>query len=402
MIRRMKDRADLIAVLHGGALTGSSNRLYTREFFAACGARLAEGGTLALDLSGTANVAAPEEGLMRASIYAALQEEFRDVRIAPGETHYLFAALPNARGAGEPSPLSWSADTLAARRARLWPTAAPWPIGAFAALFPPERVRSLQAAVERRISEGVAPNRDSRPLVYYEQIRQWDRLSGSGLSELLAAWHDEPWIGSLLLLAVLGVLASLARRRYGQPVVSLAGTGMAGMGTSLLLLLLFQTYRGTLYLKVGLLTALFMTGLALGAWVGTRLVGRGAGRRGVGASDCLWVLFLILLIALIGIMPRLPGSACEGLLLGLALAAGILTALPFPWVAESLGASSTDPASAGGIADAADHAGAVCGALLTGTFLVPLLGFSGSLLFLAGVKILNALGALWVPGKAGR
>ena len=56
-------------------------------------------------------------------------------------------------------------------------------------------------------------------------------------------------------------------------------------------------------------------------------------------------------------------------------------------------------AAAGGLADAADHAGALAGALLTGIFLVPLLGFDGTLLLLAAVKALSALG-WWLPASS--
>jgi hypothetical protein len=49
-------------------------------------------------------------------------------------------------------------------------------------------------------------------------------------------------------------------------------------------------------------------------------------------------------------------------------------------------------AAAGGLADAIDHVGALGGALFTGTFFVPLLGFDATLALLAGMKLLSALG----------
>lgn len=423
-VRRLQEPVDLMAVLYGGASTGAANRLYTSEFFADCARGLRESGVLVLSIPGAANVASPEDEILRNSIFAAMRMVFGDVRISPGPTHYLFAALPHG-GLSRPrasealeSPLTWDPDTLAARRARLWPGGRHWPAALFAALFPTERIEGLQSIVMHRIQEGAGPNRDSHPLVYYQQIRRWDRLSGSGMAGFLKAWHQAPWPWSLGMLAFLTVLGLVARRRWGQPVVSLASTGMAGMGASLLLLLLFQTYLGTLYLKVGLIAALFMTGLGLGAYLGSWLLRRGRGGQGVGrgavvASDLLWVVFFLALLPLISAMPRMRIAGLEGLLLALALLAGVLTALPFPWVAwlvrvaqcqetaptgplhETGGGSAT--AAAGGIADAADHMGAVFGALVTGTFLVPLLGFQGTLLLLAGLKALSALGGA-LPG----
>jgi predicted membrane-bound spermidine synthase len=428
----MKDPVDLIVVLHGGPSGGAANRLYTQEFFAACAHRLKPGGALVMDLPGAANVASPESEILRLSIFGALRSVFVDVRIAPGTTHYLFAALPMGEGASDrmrpgaedtpdrglsraegvrdaapdrdpdalATPLTWDPDSLAARRMRLWPGARPWPPALFATLFPDERVSGLHQALLHAADGGVIANRDRRPIVYYEQLRRWDRLSGSGLSPLLRAWHDHPWWWSSLALAALAAAGLFLRRRRGQAVVSLAGTGMAGMGADLLLLFLYQTYRGTLYLKVGLVVALFMLGLGLGALAGVWLLKRVAPGRAVALSDLVWVVFLLAWMPLMTLLPGLGGSAAEALLLSLALAAGVLTAIPFPWVVALLqgrAASATSgrsPAVAGGIADAADHAGAVFGALLTGTFLIPLLGFDGALLFLAGIKLLSALGWL--------
>jgi len=167
-----------------------------------------------------------------------------------------------------------------------------------------------------------------------------------------------------------------------------------------LVLLLYQTMRGTLYLRVGLVVALFMAGLGLGALLGGRW--REPSRRGraILLSDLAWVLFLLAGIPLVGLIPHLGDLAAEGVLLALALLAGMLTGIPFPcvaaWIAERRGAS-IDRAAAGGIADAADHAGALFGALVTGIFLVPLIGFAGALVILAAVKLLSAAGWLVRP-----
>ena len=114
-------------------------------------------------------------------------------------------------------------------------------------------------------------------------------------------------------------------------MVSLATTGMVGMGADLMILLLYQTYRGTLYLEVGLIIALFMLGLALGAYHAGRVRRYGRRRGAVALSDLFWVVFLLGLIPLCSRLSAAPAEA--GLLLSIAaLVAGALTALPFPWV----------------------------------------------------------------------
>lgn len=406
-------RFDLIALLQGGAVSGAGNRLYTREFLADCARLLRPGGVLALTIPGTANVASPEGDLVRASIAGALREAFGDVRVAPGMTHHLFAARPRAANApASVSPLSWDPDTLAARRARIWPAAEPWPPQLFARLWPRERVEALQAQIDRTLAAGAPLNRDRRPIAYFAQIRLWDRFSGSPLAGFLSSWHRRPWVWSAGFLGLLAAVGLGLRRRHGPAAASLAGTGLAGMGTSLLLLFLYQTTCGTLYLDVGLLVALTMAGLGAGALLGSRW--RPRGRRAVAWSDLAWVLFLLAWLPLLGWLPRISAPWDRWLLLGLAAIAGMLTALPFPWVAAhlaertacaaSLGGRSglarraEDRAASGGLADAIDHAGALCGALATGTLLVPLLGFDATLALFAAVKVLGALGWLGAGG----
>jgi spermidine synthase len=381
---------DLIAVLEAGAASGTANRLYTREFFADCARRLRPGGVLTLEIAGAANVASPEVAGTRAAIVAALRATFLDVRVAPGTTYTLFAAEP--RGAPPaPSPLTWDPDSLAARRARIWPGAAPWPARLFGGLFPRERIDALQAEIDRAVSAGAPENRDNRPIVYFEQLRRWDRLSGSRLSAWLAAWRAHPWGWSAGLLLGLASLGWWLRRGLGPAAVSLASTGLVGMGADLVVLLLYQTARGTLYLRVGIVVALYMAGLGLGALLGGRLPARGS-RPWVRIvwADLAWVAFFAAWIPLLGAIPRLGALGCETLLLALALLSGVLTALPFPWVAAHLAERRMGDARAGGITNACDNAGALFGALVTGTLLVPLLGFAGTLGLLAGVKLLSA------------
>ncbi|MFH1144970.1 MAG: hypothetical protein V1774_10545 [Candidatus Eisenbacteria bacterium] len=417
---------DLIAVLHGGPSQGAGNRLFTQEFFADCANLLSADGVFATRLPGAANVPSPELSAMRAAVLAALQAVFRDVRISPGMTHYVFAALPADRPRSTASPLTWDADSLAARRSRLWPAETPWPAGIFAMEWPAQRRISLETEIAQELAAGAHANRDAHPFVYYEEIRRWDRFSGSRLAPLLELWRGHPWRSSLGLLGMLALVAVWVRRSQGQALVSLASTGMVGMGADLTLLLLYQTFRGTLYLEIGLVVAVYMTGLGLGAWLGERLRRWGSRARAVALTDWIWTAFLLSWIPLIRLLPACGNRSATLVLLLLALCAGLLTALPFPWVARRIGGDGPGEvtvrtggagdcgdarasgvcgraiARAGGMADAADHAGAVWGAIVTGVFLVPLLGFAGAIVTLAGVKVLSALGWLLPPARQRR
>ncbi len=403
------ERFDLIALLHSGPESGSSNRLYTREFFASCAAAMKEEGAFVVRLPGSANVASPETAAMRASIFAALKSVFGDVRATPGTTLLFFAARPLGSSPAA-TPLSWDPDTLAARWARALPGIRSWPPALFALEFPPERVAALAGEMERQAAR-VEENRDGRPFVYYQEIRRWDRFSGSRMTALLDAWHRHPWrwtIGVLFLLACVSLILS---RGGGAPLVSLATTGMAGMGADLIVLLLYQTLKGTLYLEVGLVIALYMMGLGAGGLLGERWIARrrtassasgdGGMRRVIFTADVAWVVFLVAWVPFLRLMPACAQTGIAGALLALAFLAGALTALPFAAVAQCVRERAlTTAAGAGGRANAADHAGALLGALLTGILFIPLLGFAGALLALACVKLTAA--TLWLlPGGRG-
>ncbi len=419
---------DLIWVTGSGPSTAVANRFYTLEFFELCARILAPGGALILSLPGAANVTSPEESQLLAAVFASLGRVFCDVRILPGESRLMLGAQPfqsSTMEADASSPLTSEPDSLSHRRARRWPSGRSWPAAYFARLLPAERVQSVQAKVTRD-AHSARLNTDLVPGVFFEQLRRWDRLAGGHLGAPFTLWREHPWHGMGILLLILLLGGIILRRRAGQPALSLASTGFCGMGWSLLLLLLYQTQRGALYLKVGLVTGLFMLGLALGAWAGEVLLGRGrsAGSptaprpRGTVADrwllqiDLVWILLLSVGMVAIRYLQPLSADALEWTLLSATAVGGLLTGLPFPLAVrawerrassqnsphagdhDGFEAGRRDVAVVGGAASAADHGGAILGALVTGTFLVPLIGFSGTFLLLGLLKVGSALGGL--------
>ena len=170
------------------------------------------------------------------------------------------------------------------------------------------------------------------------------------------------------------------------------------MALEIVLIFSFQNIYGYVYQKVGLIIALFMLGLSLGGYCMNRHL---AGR------ERNWIFLLITFELLICIyaccLPyalaqfsllesdTLPiATYLEYIFMLMVMVAGFLTGLEFPLVSRIF-IKQAEIGKVAGWIDGFDHLGACFGALLTGTILVPLLGFYQSC-FLTG--LLNLLSGL--------
>jgi spermidine synthase len=149
------------------------------------------------------------------------------------------------------------------------------------------------------------------------------------------------------------------------------------MAWSLLLFFSYQTRAGALYGQLGLLTAVFMLGLALGGRVGARLAPGPRGTRALLVASSLALAFGTLLTLTFAFTPSfggLPPLLTHGVAL---LAAGVVTGCVFPAAVGAVLPRRT-AAQAAGTIEAADHAGAAAAALLGAIVFVPRLGLTGT------------------------
>jgi spermidine synthase len=185
----------------------------------------------------------------------------------------------------------------------------------------------------------------------------------------------------------------LSRSRPGRwvPVTAIAVIGFVAMGQEILCLYLYQALRGYLYSRLGIIVALFMAGLSVGGWWGTRWT--------ISHPQRVSRLLLLLEVSLAALCLGLPfgwaplfleGQANlalswtveAGVALWMALA-GFGTGAAFPLACELMHREGYDLPGVAGSMDAADHLGAAAGSLLTGTLLVPVFGLSKASLWMA-------------------
>ena len=379
--RRFLARAreyDLVLVGMPEPESGRTNRFYTREFFAACGRRLAPAGVLALRLRSAENFWTPALARRAASIHRALREVFPATVVLPGTTNLLLASR---------APLERDPAVLGGRLERLAPGAR---------LVTPTYVRYLYtndrfAEIARRLADTPAPaNRDARPVCYQATMALWlarffpsvarvglPTSGAAGLARAPAAWG---------VAAALGLALLLARRSAGARRAALAAAaGFAGMLLESALLLHYQTRSGVLFQDLGVLLMAFMGGLALGAPALERAAlrrgpGRFAGLLTCGALAALGVVCALLLRADAG-----GGLAATGALL---FTCGVLVAAAFAWAVLR---GAPDGGAVIGPVYAADLFGGCAGSLVAGLAAIPMLGLPATAALAAAVALLALL-----------
>jgi spermidine synthase len=270
---------------------------------------------------------------------------------------------------------------------------------AFGLLFPPERTAEIND--ELRTLPGRV-NTDRRPTTYAANLALWAAYSGSRLAGLLTslpARVPRAVAAALILIAVL-VGAPVAVKGHRSAAASLAVlyTGLAAMSTTILLIYALQVVAGFVYEWIGALSASFIIGTAIGGGVGTAVAGR---RRILAAAELAAVAAPLVIVGALYALQLLPLAASTAAILVLACLAGIATGFEFPVAAGVLHSAGFDARRAGSRLEAMDHLGACAGAILTGIVLVPALGIAGSLLLVAGVKVVSLSCALRA-GIAGR
>jgi spermidine synthase len=390
---------DLILALQPDPVTLLLSRMTSVEFYRLAAARLAPGGVLVQSLGTAPNVITGETAAMGGAIYGALKAVFPVVRAGPGPDGILLAGPDPAAATLDPRTLAdrWGVLSVAAR------AFAP---EMFGMIFPVERVRAQEAALARAAAS-VPASRDGRPVSFLHALSRRQRITGGlagGLLSRLAGIRRPvlallPLLPSLLVLAWITLGIFRKGSAHGRPGVLLrrAGvhavgvTGACGMVWGLLLLFSFQTRAGALYGQLGLLTGLFMLGLALGGAAAARAASAPVERvrSWLLATSGLALAFAVMVALVLPVLGRVaPGAlgltaTLHGSLL---LLAGAVTGSAFPAAAGAQLAAGRGAADAAGVVESADHAAAAVAALLGAVLFIPVFGLTATAYLLAAME----------------
>ena len=408
-----KDRFDLVILNLPDVTSSAFNRYFTVESFERIKAALTPGGVLSVSIAGGENVMGAELAGLGASVKLTLEKVFTHLVVVPGDETWLVAS-DSRELTGDPA-------TLRDRFAAVKGAAGIFPPAGLLSIYLPDRAAQATASYEKvDLPSALLVNRDAHPLTHLYSLLLVARQSGASATQLLrllALGGLWPFFAAILVFVALRMW-SVTRPR-GEDRSSFDGsflvfsTGWVSIAVMIVLMYLYETRFGSLYLHVGLISSLFMVGLTAGAavvgWM-IRLVGAGP-RACPGPSDetgqprgvappAVWIGLILVhglvLAAIAEGFTRWPAG--HGVFAAVFVLCGLCGGGYWPLAAAGLKAAGFHPGEAGSRLETADHLGACVGGLAASLLMLPVLGAATTLLVLVGLLLANVPAAaltLW-------
>ena len=382
---------DMVILNLPDATSSVLNRYYTLEFYQQIRESLSPDGVLAVRMAGGENIMGTELVNLGASTKLTLQKVFSRLVLTPGEDTW-FIASDSESLTGEPGILR---DRFAAIEGASEIFA---PEALLSVYLPDRAATALEHYSSPELPEKFLVNRDSRPLTHLYSLLLAAKQSGAPAARLakhLALAGPLAFLVPILIFVALRVIYVLKRAQQGEPssfdssfLVFSAGT--VGIGAVIVLMYLYQTRFGSLYLHIGVVSSLFMAGLTAGAVSVRYLLAQKSSNR---PEHLLFAVILVhsLLLCAIAFWPGEQWSAAPDAMrsilgsshLTFAVAfvlCGLCAGSYFPIAARQLADLGLETGLAGSKLETADHIGASLGGVVTSLALVPVLGARVALL----------------------
>ncbi|HCE45969.1 MAG TPA: hypothetical protein DET40_20680 [Lentisphaeria bacterium] len=382
---KRRDKAyDIVIVNMPDATSSVVNRYFTIEFYEAVSKALTRNGILGTRVSAGENVIGPELAFAGASVKNSLAYVFKKSVVVTGDSSW-FIASDSSWLTGDPGILE--------KRLGL--------VKGIGKILPVESLRSLYLPDREKLAEesyaaafGAAPmiNSDSMPLGFLYALLLSSRQSGMDITGLSVKIIQKGMLVLLVPLLVFLIMAlvsavSECSSGTGEPGAGriIFCIGYVSMGTVIVLMYMFQTLLGSLYVNAGLVSALFMLGLAAGGM----LVLHPVLQKRVSSGASLVIALTAHVLLLFAISYQTPDFWNFGWFVLAFSSSGICCGLYFPIAARMLKESGKGEIESGGGIETADHVGACAGAATCGILIVPFFGTGGALIFFMMFLALN-------------
>jgi len=386
-IKNTHKKYDCVITHLGDPYTAQINRYYTIEFFKEVKRVLNAGGIFSFALNSSESYISPELGEYLRSVYMGLKEVFRDVLTIPGETIYFLAS-------DKTSALTYDFNILMDRaKTRGLDLKYVREYYLFSKLSP--RILAYTKGV--LLQKGQAKiNRDFKPSTYYYNMTFWAaRLGEPVFKKMLKAVSFKKVLATVFAVCVLIILVSLIgiRRNRGfykqVSLMALMVTGFSAMAIQIIILFCFQIIYGYVFYKIGFLLTVSMAGLAIGSFCMTILMRELKATFNIlmGSNLLFCILSLGLPVSFFWLAAsdkRIVSQLGAGLIFPLfSLITGLLAGAQFPLVNKIYLGDKQGQGRVAGLTYGIDLLGSCFGAYLSGIFLIPVLGITGSCFVIA-------------------
>ncbi len=398
-VLKAKNFYDAILVNLPPPKTIQLNRYYTLEFLEDTKKALRMNGVISISLKGSESSISPVLAQGLKVLLITMEKVFDRVILIPGET----VRFMGIKGEG---PVDITPEGLGQKIRDLGIPLKYIQDYFLYAQLSPQRKAYLKGLLGE--ISGAKVNSDLFPNLYLQELINWAKVEAPGIGALLARLGSKDLgltMGLGLLMAALLAVAIVRHQRHKAMGLTLglstAIMGFTQMAIGVFILILYQSFYGSLYFRLTFLVSFHMLGMALGSlWVTKRLaLGEGAkgflyATIGEMAFFCLGLMALTLVLPKIG--PQIKQHwEWEAAFLVLPLIAGVLGGAQFSLAGLVYQKKEGQVGKAGGLLYGLDILGASMGALFTGVVLLPHLGLPFLVGFL-GVLNLVSLFLTWI------
>jgi len=395
-----RQSCDIVIVNLPDATSSVLNRYYTYQFYKEVKQALRDGGILAVRIAGGENVMGTELVSLGASTKLTLEKVFSRLVFVPGDNSWFIASDAESI-TGEPGILMRRFASIAGSE-RIYPAE-----GLFSLYLPDRAAGALDNYAKATLPPRLLFNRDSRPLATLYSLLLSARQSGARFTRLIKALAvTGPFVFLvpvvlvvfLRLLYILRATGASEVERFDSPafvrssfeeVFLVFTAGWAAIGVVIILMFLYQSRFGSLYLHIGIISSVFMVGLTAGAIL-TSAVIRVISRFVQGWFAKL-IVFILLMHAVVLIFVGFYGAERWGHISFAAafFFSGLCSGCYFPLAAGALCQAGFETGQAAARLESADHLGGAVGAFVTALVLVPVFGTRAAVVLLSLLLLSN-------------
>lgn len=370
-LKNTNKQYDAVLMLMPAPANLALNRYFTEEFFKIVSKRLKPKGVFSFTIPSKREILSPQFAKFNSSIINAAANVFKNKFLIPSDSMIVLASVEKKIGAenllNNFSQANAQTDflTIHALKDRLDP--------------------AILDYTQSMLDKNIPANTDLNPsgflnYLILEQIKFYPGL------KINPGKMRPGIIASLLFFAALIIISGRFYKKYSC-LLNISVIGFTSISFNSVIFVLFQSYCGALFWKMGLLTAFFMAALSAGAFFLNKIKTSFPGM--LAALYFFWIISILILFASLKIIGN--NIYTEPAFYFFASLCGFLTGSSYPLLAQNLLKNKFDEKELAPAIYSADLTGSFLGTILSGMLFIPFLGAPHSLLVLIFFNAIFAL-----------